>query len=199
MKKNRKYLNKYLTLKALILLVVLLVFNSYAWFVFATRVSGGLTAHVTSWNINFQAGNEQLVTNVEIAVSKIYPGMETYVKEITAKNVGESIANLKYEFQSLVILGDEYTVGKNCTQEELNNRIYTAYPFKITVEISQTQLQTDNQGEGKFTIKVEWPYESGDDEKDTYWGEKAYEFNKNNPDKTSLKLKIFLIAEQQNK
>ena len=66
--KNLKKLfsNKYLTLKTLIILVVLLAFNSYAWFVFATKVSGGLTAHVTSWNITFQIGDDETITNVEI-------------------------------------------------------------------------------------------------------------------------------------
>lgn len=198
--KNLKKLfsNKYLTLKTLIILVVLLVFNSYAWFVFATKVSGGLTAHVTSWNITFQIGDDETITNVEIDVSKIYPGMETYTKEIKAKNVGESVADLSYQYQSLRVLDEEYTVGTNCTQEELNDRILNQYPFKISVTIDKTELETQN-GEGLFIIKVEWPYESGDDEKDTYWGEKAYEFYQNNTDKSCLNLKLLLIAEQKGK
>ena len=48
-KKKKITFNKYLTLKALIILVVLLAFNSYAWFVFATKVSGGLTASVVAF------------------------------------------------------------------------------------------------------------------------------------------------------
>ena len=54
-KDNKKgFIKKYVKLRTLIILVVLLVFNSYAWFVFATRVSGGLSAHVTSWNVTFK-------------------------------------------------------------------------------------------------------------------------------------------------
>ena len=62
--------------------------------------------------------------------------------------------------------------------------------------VDKTQLENTN-GEGLFIISVEWPYESGDDEADTYWGEKAYEFYQNNPDKSSLHLSLFLIAEQK--
>ena len=116
-KTKKGFISKYIKLRTLLILVVLLVFNSYAWFVFATKVSGGLTAHVTSWNITFQVGDEDYVTNVVIDVSTIYPGMETYVKEIKAKNVGESIADLSYQYKSLVVLGDEYTVPDNCTQD----------------------------------------------------------------------------------
>ena len=51
-KTKKGFISKYIKLRTLLILVVLLVFNSYAWFVFATKVSGGLTAHVTSCNIN---------------------------------------------------------------------------------------------------------------------------------------------------
>lgn len=194
---NKKgFTRKYLRLRTLIILVVLLVFNSYAWFIFATKVSGGLTAHVTSWNVTFQVGEDETITNVIIDVSTIYPGMENYVKEIKVKNVGESTANLSYQYKSLTILGETYTVGENCTEEELNEKIANEYPFKINVTVDKNELEIA-KGEGLYTITVEWPYESGDDETDTYWGEKAYEFSQNNPDKSSLQLSLFLIAEQK--
>lgn len=193
---KKGFIGKYIKLKTLIILVVLLVFNSYAWFVFATRVSGGLSAHVTSWNVTFQIGDDESVTNIIIDVSTIYPGMETYMKEIKVKNNGESIANLTYKYQSLTVLGDTYTVGDNCTEEELNDRIANTYPFKVNVTVDTSQLDQTN-GEGNFTITVEWPYESGDDETDTLWGEKAYTFSKEHPDESSLHLSLFLIAEQK--
>ena len=51
-------------------------------------------------------------------------------------------------------------------------------------------------GEGSYTISVEWPYESGNDEQDTFWGEAAYDFNEENPNTASLSLTIILIAQQ---
>lgn len=193
---KKSFVKKYIKLRTLIILVVLLVFNSYAWFIFATKVSGGLSAHVTSWDITFQTGDDDSITNIEIDVSTIFPGMETYRKEIKVKNSGESIANLMYKYQSLTVLGDEYTVGENCTQEELNQKIANDYPFKITVTVDKNEIDIANE-EGLFVITVEWPYESGDDETDTYWGERAYEFSQNYPDESSLHLSLFLIAEQK--
>lgn len=197
-KKNAKNgFKKYIKLKTLIILVVLLAFNSYAWFIFATRVSTGMTAHVTSWDVTFMVGDEG-VTNMEIDVGKIYPGMETFKKEVTAKNQGEANADLRYQYQSLTILGETYTVGENCTQEELANKIQNDFPFKINIQIDKSHLESGENGYGTFTITVEWPYESGDDEKDTYWGQKAYEFYKQNPDATSMHLQLLLIATQVN-
>lgn len=202
MKENKKekkvIFNKYLTLKALIVLVVLLAFNSYAWFVFATKVSGGLTASVVAWDITFQVGDSETITNIEIDVSKIYPGMETYTKEISAKNSGESEANLAYKYKFLTLLGEEYIVGENITQEELESKIQNEYPFKISVTVDKTELTTGFE-EAHFTIKVEWAYESGDDDADTYWGEKAYEFKRDHPNEDCLKLGIILSAEQKEK
>lgn len=190
-------IKKYIKLRTLIILLVLLAFNSYAWFIFATKVSGGLSAHVTSWDVTFQVGDQESITNVEIDVSTIYPGMETYTKVITAKNTGESIANLSYKFDSLTVLGTTYAVGDEYTQEQLDSKIANDFPFKITVVIDQTELETIN-GYGTFIISVEWPYESGDDALDTYWGERSYEYNKLNPTDSSLKLQLTLIAQQKN-
>ena len=197
-KKKKITFNKYLTLKALIILVVLLAFNSYAWFVFATKVSGGLTASVVAWDITFQVGDSETITNIEIDVSKIYPGMETYIKQISAKNSGESEATLAYEYKSLTLLGETFTVGENITREELENKIQNKYPFKISVTVDKSELTTGFE-EAHFTIKVEWAYESGDDDADTYWGEKAYEFKKNHPSESCLRLGLVLSAEQKDK
>lgn len=195
--KEKKTLKRYIKLKTLIIIVVLLIFNSYAWFIFATKVSTGLSAHVTSWDVTFLVGDEG-ITDIEIDVGKIYPGMEPFTKVITAKNLGETKANLTYQYQSLTLLGETYTVGENCTQEELNEKIQNEYPFKINVSIDKSHLESGENSYGTFTITVEWPYESGDDEKDTYWGQKAYEFYEQNPDEISLHLKLLLIASQVN-
>ena len=50
---------------------------------------------------------------------------------------------------------------------------------------------------GSFVIKVEWPFESGNDELDTLWGNKAYEFYSVYPDSNSIEIQLSLIATQQ--
>lgn len=102
---------KKVKLKTVVLLIVLLCFNSYAWFIYATKVSSGLSAHITSWNVSFRAGENEITTNVIFEVDKIYPGMETQTKKITALNTGEMKAILSYEIKKIRILDKEYIVG----------------------------------------------------------------------------------------
>lgn len=102
---------KKIQIKNILILIVLLVFNSYAWFIYATKVSSGLSAHITSWNVSFRAGENEITTNVIFEVDKIYPGMETQTKKITALNTGEMKAILSYEIKKIRILDKEYIVG----------------------------------------------------------------------------------------
>lgn len=193
--KNLKSVLKKVKVKHLVILVLLLIFNTYAWFIYATQVSTSISAHVTSWNIEFVTGDEEIVTNIEIDIDRIYPGMENYEKVIEVHNKGEAKAKLSYEFLSFEILGETYEVGDNFTSEDLENKIEQEYPFKINVEISNDNI-TETNGKGKFKITVSWPYESGDDELDTYWGNKAYEYYSLNPGQKSLLIKMNLIATQ---
>ena len=57
----------------------------------------------------------------------------------------------------------------------------------------------EGNGNGSFKITVEWPFESGNDENDTLWGNKAYEYYSVNPNEQSIALNLTLIATQQNK
>jgi len=69
------------------------------------------------------------------------------------------------------------------------------YPFKINVNKDDTQL-VEGTGDGIFSVTVEWPFESGDDELDTLWGNNAYEFYSLNPDAKSIEIQIKLSAQQ---
>lgn len=187
---------KKVKLRTLILLIIILSFNSYAWFVYSTKVSTGMSAHVTSWNISFQTGDEVIETNISIDLDRIYPGMETYEKEITVKNNGETKASLNYEVTSMTILGTKYEIGEEFTSKQLEEKIKNEYPFKISIVINEGTIETE-EGYGSFNIKVEWPFESQNDELDTYWGEKAYEYYSINPYENSLQVTIKLLAIQK--
>lgn len=185
---------KKVKLKTLILLIVLLSFNSYAWFIYATKVSGGLTAHITSWNVKFKAGEEEITTNVVFEVDRIYPGMEKQTKRLTAFNEGEMKAILSYEIKKIRILTDEYIVNEDFTQEDLIEMLNN-YPFKLIFEIDNTNLNQEN-GSAEFDVSLTWAFESGNDALDTEWGEKAYEYNEQNPDMSSIYVEIDVKAVQ---
>lgn len=121
--------------------------------------------------------------------------MEDFEKVIEVINRGESDAKLDYEVEYIEILGDTYEIGENYTSDDLENMLNNNYPFKITVEKSGDVL-IGGTGNGSFTIRVVWPYESGNDALDTYWGNKAYEYYENNPNGNSVLLRLKLMATQ---
>ena len=122
---------KKIKLRNLIILVILLVFNTYAWFIYATRVSLDLSAHISSWNVEFVSGSEEITTNIEIVLDRIYPGMENFERTIEVHNKGETPAILTYEIQSLKIMDEIFEVSEDTglTSDELENKIETEYPM----------------------------------------------------------------------
>ncbi len=186
---------KKVKIRNILILILLIIFNTYAWFIYATRVATDISVHIASWNVEFATGEDETTTNILVQVDRAYPGMENYLKEITVKNKGEMKAKLDYKIKSLKVMDDKYVVGENTTDEELKNKIETEYPFKINITKDDSEL-SQGIGDGKFSISVEWSYESGDDEKDTLWGNKAYEYYKTNPDKKSIEIQLELVAKQ---
>lgn len=185
---------KRIKLRNLILLILLLSFNSYAWFIYATKVSTGMSAHISSWNVHFQAGEEEIKTEIMLDFDIIYPGMEIQSKTVTAYNTGETLANLSYEIKTIRILDTTYTTSETLTQEEILNIIDTTCPFNFAFEIDNSNLNSTN-GSANFTAIISWPME-GNDVLDTEWGELAYEYNKNNPTSPSIHIELVIKAIQ---
>ena len=188
---------KKIKIRNLIILILLLVFNAYAWFVYTTRVSLDLSAHVSSWDVQFVAKDGGVSSDMIIKVEKVYPGMEDFEKIIEVQNRGEVNVELSYEIESVRIMDE--TIEKNdetgVTSESIEEKLKKDYPFKINIVKDDSNLITGS-GNGSFKITVVWPYESGDDEADTNWGRKAYEYYENNPDKECIELKLVLKATQ---
>ena len=67
---------KKIKIKNIIILILLIIFNTYAWFIYATRVSSSLTVHISSWNVEFSIGEDETVTNILIEEERIFPGIE---------------------------------------------------------------------------------------------------------------------------
>ena len=186
---------KKVKIRNILILILLIIFNTYAWFIYATKVATEISVHFSSWNVEFATGEEVTTTNIIIEVERVYPGMDDYVKEITVKNKGEMRAQLSYKIKEIRVLDTQYIVDEDMTSESLQNKIETEYPFKINIEKDDSEL-IQGTGDGKFTISVKWPYESGDDEKDTLWGNKAYEYYELNKDKKSIEIQLELEAKQ---
>ena len=196
MEKIVKVLKK-IKLRNLIILLVLLVVNTFAWFIYATRVSLDLSVHVSSWNVEFISGEEQITSNMQILVERIYPGMDTFEKEIEVHNKGETPAILTYEIKSLEIMGEKFEANEDTglTSDDIEQKVEQEYPFKISISTDGNSELNSNE-KGSFKVTVHWLFESGNDNLDTYWGNKAYEYYSLNPGKESIVLNLELIATQ---
>ena len=189
-------LKRRLNLRSLLFFALLISFNSFAWFIYTNKVATGVDVHVKSWNISFEIDNEQLEEEVSFSVDEMYPGMDDYRDEIRIKNVGETDGKLNYELLSVRILDTEYVVSDDgITSDELLNSLKNDYPFTIDIGVTNP-IVSHGGGEEGFYFSVVWPYESGDDESNTEWGKKAYDYYEKNPKGSVIELKLRIIALQ---
>lgn len=190
---------KKIKIRTLLLLIVLLAFSSYAWFIFVDTVSTGLDAHIVSWDVKFEL-NDTEVEEISIDAGRIYPGMDDYSEEIVITNNGEVDGVLSYQVQRMVILGEVYEVTNDVTYADLQDMLENDFPFSIVLEIDGEDTDIIPVGESSnVTISIVWPFEGGDDELDTQWGEDAYEYyQENGPDSIAVHLELLLRVEQLN-
>ena len=195
-KKFNKGILKYISLKTLLILLVFLIFNGYAWFIYVTKVSTSITVHVNSWDIEFTANGNTSTTDLTLNVATIKPGMTNYVQTVDVTNNGETDATLSYSYKSVTIFGTLYDISTGYTPTQLKQMMETDNPFKVSVTYTNTNVTTTNNGQ--YTITISWPFESGNDTLDTQWGEQAYDFLTANPGADCLIIVLELIASQAN-
>lgn len=192
-----KRLFKKTKIRTLLLLIVLLSLNTTAWFIFATKVDTGIGAKIVAWNVSFVTGEEELLEYINFKIDNIYPGMEKYTQKIEVTNKGETEANLSYEIEKVRILDSEYVVNNTTvTSIDLLSSLTNDYPFKIKLGVSKDEIKPEENA--YFYVEVSWDYDSGNDEQDSYWGNRAYDFSELNPDKDSIELNLIVSAIQKN-
>lgn len=232
-KKKKLRFKKEIKIRTLLLLIITLIMNTYAWFIYIATVSVGLDVHIKSWDFELQNGAQ--TEDFEFVVENIYPGvpLEETVQNISAANNGEMDALLTCNVVYVRILDKEYSTAQKYTQtpltdlyttDELLKKLYNDYPFKIKIYLinedeNGNEIETLYEGQDvsmptssktNIKIQIEWPYEVDSDtlnttnttlekadETDTYWGEEAYKYHKDNPDKYSIVVKMDIKAVQK--
>lgn len=194
-----KIIVKRIRISTILLLLVALSSSTFAWFVYATRIKAGITAHIESWNIIFTANDTNISEIVTFTVPNLYPGMETYTDSISAYNFGEKAATIRYEIESVRILNVNYVINdETLTSDQMINDLASDFPFKIEFGLTNDVVNSTN-GVTTFSINVSWPYESGNDALDTDWGNRAYTFANSNPAGTpSIEMVVKVSAIQSN-
>lgn len=188
------FLKKRLRRRTLFFLILTLMANTFAWFIYSNKVSNNITTGVKSWKINFKQDGVDIVNNVEFKIDSIYPGMPDYTNSLSITNIGETAANISYEVEEIKIL-DEFYNSDIYSSTDLINRLKDNYPFKMNFSINNQEVGTGQTSE--FTFSLVWPYESGHDEADTYWGKKSASFKEQYPDKEQIAIKVKIIAGQK--
>ncbi len=220
-KKRKRYsslLNSGLKIRTVLVLLLTLLVNTYAWFIYISTVSMGISMHVKNWSFELSSGDQ--TENFIFEVGEIFPGMEEKVQVINAKNSGETEAELSCDIISMRILEDKYIAGETTYDNGGTQEVYTSeklfellktYPFKIEVYIDDVlydgtsiPMGTDNESvELKFKVNWDYEIESNDqaqidaaDVIDTYWGNKAYDFDTNHPDEHCIEIEVKIRAVQ---
>lgn len=188
------FLKKRLRRRTLFFLILTLMANTFAWFIYSNKVANYITTGVKSWKINFKQDGVDIVNNVEFKIDSIYPGMPDYTNSLSITNIGETAANISYEVEEIKIL-DEFYNSDMYSSTDLINRLKDNYPFKMNFSINNQEVGTGQTSE--FTFSLVWPYESGHDEADTYWGKKSASFKEQYPDKEQIAIKVKIIAGQK--
>ncbi len=191
----------------IIFLIVLISANTFAWFIYASKIDNSIDVHVKGWNVTFEANDSQVTNELNIIVDDLYPGMDDYEYEISAYNNSEVTANLSYVIIEARILGTTYVtvegresrgqqiLSEDLTSAALESQLASDYPFTITLSTSGTLINMNN-GHQDFNLEVEWPYENNQDELDTTWGINASTFKANNPTLPSISLIVKLTITQ---
>jgi hypothetical protein len=201
-----KILFKKVKIWQLLLVVVLITANTLAWFIYASEVSNDINVHVRSWQINFKTDDNQNVQYVQFDIDEVYPGMADAYDSINIINDGEMAASMEYKIMSANILGTEYVSvdGRldrgqtpnedDMTSDELEDFLESNYPFSITFLTDRTNLGVGETG--SYSMEITWPFESGDDATDTYWGNLAYSFQQAHPTQECIVVNVKLIVTQ---
>ena len=206
-----KNLKKILKPHQIVFLIILLVGNTYAWFVYSSKVSTSIDVHVRAWNVLFQSGQTSVSDYFSVSVSSVYPGMTDYTDTLTIENASEVAANITYKILNARIFSDNYVTEEgridageqieqdDLTSAQLETKLATDYPFTITFALSSASLSeiiNNATSTSNFTVTVHWPYESGDDDADTYWGKEAYTYYSTNPTDPGITLTVKVYVNQ---
>lgn len=178
-------------IRVLILLAVMLIVSTYAWWTIRTDVNfGGIRAVVETWDVEYVVDGESKEGEITFAIDDFYPGCEDFEKTIAIKNLTKTSSNIKCEFVSAELFGELITDDVETSEETFpmyptgkKVNLFTNYPFKFSYFYDKNFLENEfvspedtPESLATVTISGKWDYDSALDVEDTYLGKKAFEF-----------------------
>ena len=207
-RKQRRIRNR-ITFRTLFLLSVTLIFNTYAWFLYANVVSADLVANVDAWHVAFEVESQEVEREFVFNIDHAYPGMTNQIKTVTITNSGDKVADLSYEIKSARFFNDIFvsqeavaegmTVPQGAqvlTKAQLLSKVQNDYPFHLSFTTTSNTIAVN--GSANLTMQFSWVYDGGNDVADTLYGTTAYTFNSVNSGTSSIEIIIAITASQHN-
>ena len=219
LREMRKFKSKSVIAKIriLILLFVMLIVSTYAWFYTKKEVNvSGLRGKVTEWDLEYSAdGNLIEEKEYVIAVDYFYPGSYTendpfekvisiYNKTITETIIDYSVTSVKLFGEEIL---DELKNDEDYSKNSSGISLFSTekYPFEVNISYDKSKIEgvyesdaTTPNATAKCTISAIWEYErigetkdlEENDKIDSTIGELAYNFYQTNPDEPALEVTV---------
>ena len=135
-KKKRVRRKRRIRKSTLFFLFLTLASNSFAWFIYSTKVSNNITAKVRSWHVNFDVSSGSGSSEyIEVNIDSVFPGMEDFYQEVTAVNDGEADARITYEVVSARIFDDDL-IQRGLSSSSIIDSFESEYPFVLSIGAS---------------------------------------------------------------
>lgn len=192
---------KKLNFTSIMFFVFSFISATFAWFAFSNIVDNDMQIDIKAWKVDISEGDSLITNKLEIALDEFYPGTEISTKEVTISNEGDISSVVSYKINSLRIFDEVFDLSN---QNLLFDNMSQTYPFTINFNLDKVFL--DIGDEAVFSYSILWPLDSGDDNADAQWGNRAYDFltaeqAKKNQDNSyeirpSISIEVELVVEQ---
>ena len=181
-------------LRILLLLAVMLIMSTYAWWRLTPVEVSNLTVISDSWDVDFKLENEDVIEEEEIVISvdNFQPGMDDFEKIIRVRSFGTKDTEISYELTSVKFFGEEVLAQleedgeillAGTTVNLFVNSEEEKYPFEIMYTYDKKNIQgiyvddeTTPESVAKLKIYASWDYNQGKDALDTEIGKRVYEY-----------------------
>ena len=198
MKRKHKIFLK-ANIMSLFFIAVSFISGTLAWFAYTGLSDVATEIDIRAWNIELNDGKTS--NDIKIALPEISPGMDTISEVVNINNLGDTDAIVNYSIVSARILDsseDNYVASETLSTEAIQDKLSNEYPFHINISLTKGYVLAKGE-KAQLQVSVSWPFDSGDDIKDSEWGSKAYNFLKKNPSQTPIEIVLKLNAEQMMK
>ena len=143
--------------RALMLLLFLLGVNTFAWFIYISKVGVDLTASVVSWDVTFYDENTE-IQHATVVITDMKPGMTDFSKEFRITNRSGVDASFEYTIDQITIFGYQYVPTATFTSDDIATMLTEETPFEFSFLSSDETI--DDHSSETFEIGVTWPYEA---------------------------------------